>query len=143
MKKTHLFILVFVVAAIGVIISLFANTSTYTDFSAAVDNPGKEFHIIGKLVKDKPIIYDTKVDANRFTFFMKDQKGAERQVIYKGAKPQDFEKSEQVVVIGKIENDEFLASSLLLKCPSKYNDEKKPDGFGDKKYEVGDKPAAK
>ncbi len=143
MKKTHLFILVFVVAAIGVIISLFANTSTYTDFSAAIDNPGKEFHIIGKLVKDKPIVYDTKVDANRFTFFMKDQKGAERQVIYKGAKPQDFEKSEQVVVIGKIENDEFLASSLLLKCPSKYNDEKKPDGFGDKKYEAGDKPAAK
>jgi cytochrome c-type biogenesis protein CcmE len=143
MKKTHLFILVFVVAAIGVIISLFANTSTYTDFSAAIDNPGKEFHIIGKLVKDKPIVYDTKVDANRFTFFMKDQKGAERQVIYKGAKPQDFEKSEQVVVIGKIENDEFLASSLLLKCPSKYNDEKKPDGFGDKKYETGDKPAAK
>jgi cytochrome c-type biogenesis protein CcmE len=141
MKKTHLFILVFVVAAIGVIISLFANTSTYTDFSAAVDNPGKEFHIIGKLVKEKPVVYDTKVDANRFTFFMKDQKGAERQVIYKGAKPQDFEKSEQVVVIGKIENNEFLASSLLLKCPSKYNDEKKPDQFGDKKYEAAEKPA--
>ena len=134
MKKTHIFILIFVVAAIGVIISLFANTSTYTDFSAAVDNPGKEFHVIGKLVKDKPIVYDTKVDANKFTFFMTDQKGIERQVTYKGAKPQDFEKSEQVVVIGKIENNAFEASSLLLKCPSKYNDEKKPDSFGDKEF---------
>jgi cytochrome c-type biogenesis protein CcmE len=134
MKKTHIFILIFVVAAIGVIISLFANTSTYTDFSAAVDNPGKEFHVIGKLVKDKPIVYDTKVDANKFTFFMTDQKGIERQVTYKGAKPQDFEKSEQVVVIGKIENNAFEASSLLLKCPSKYNDEKKPDSFIDKEF---------
>jgi cytochrome c-type biogenesis protein CcmE len=134
MKKTHIFILVFVVAAIGVILSLFANTSTYTDFSAAVDNPGKEFHVIGKLVKDKPIVYDTKVDANKFTFYMTDQKGVERQVTYKGAKPQDFEKSEQVVVIGKIDNNSFEASSLLLKCPSKYNDEKKPDSFGDKKF---------
>ncbi len=134
MKKTHIFILVFVVAAIGVIISLFANTSTYTDFAAAVDNPGKEFHVIGKLLKDKPIVYDTKVDANTFTFYMADQKGEERQVTYKGAKPQDFEKSEQVVVIGKIENGAFEASSLLLKCPSKYNDEKKPDSFGDKEF---------
>jgi len=136
MKKTHIFILVFVVAAVGVIISLFANTSTYTDFSAAVENPGKEFHVIGKLVKDKPIVYDTKLDANKFTFYMTDQKGVERLVTYKGAKPQDFEKSEQVVVIGKIENDAFLASSLLLKCPSKYNDEKKPDSFGDKSFEI-------
>ena len=143
MKKTHIFILVFVVAAIGVILSLFANTSTYTDFSAAVENPGKEFHVIGKLVKNKPIVYDTKVDANKFIFYMTDQKGAERLVTYKGAKPQDFEKSEQVVVIGKIENDAFLASSLLLKCPSKYNDEKKPDSFSDKDFKAVEKPAAK
>jgi cytochrome c-type biogenesis protein CcmE len=141
MKKTHIFILVFVVAAVGVILSLFANTSTYTDFSAAVDNPGKEFHVIGKLVKEKPIVYDTKVDANKFTFYMTDQKGVERQVTYKGAKPQDFEKSEQVVVIGKIENDAFEASSLLLKCPSKYNEEKKPDSFGDQNFKAVEKPA--
>lgn len=140
MKKTHIFILVFVVAAIGVILSLFANTSTYTDFSAAVDNPGKEFHIIGKLAKKKPIVYDTKVDANKFTFYMTDQKGAEKLVTYKGAKPQDFEKSEQVVVIGKMENDAFIASSLLLKCPSKYNGEKKPDSFGDKNFKAVEKP---
>ena len=143
MKKTHIFILVFVVAAVGVILSLFANTSTYTDFSAAVDNPGKEFHVIGKLVKEKPIVYDTKVDANKFTFYMTDQKGVERQVTYKGAKPQDFEKSEQVVVIGKIENDAFEASSLLLKCPSKYNEEKKPDSFGDQNFKAVEKPAGK
>jgi cytochrome c-type biogenesis protein CcmE len=138
MKKTHIFILVFVVAAVGVILSLFANTSTYTDFTAAIENPGKEFHVIGKLVKEKPIVYDTKVNANKFTFYMTDQKGQEKLVTYNGAKPQDFEKSEQVVVIGKMENGEFLASSLLLKCPSIYNDEKNSDSksLEDQKFEA-------
>jgi cytochrome c-type biogenesis protein CcmE len=72
---------------------------------------------------------------------MTDQKGAERMVTYKGAKPQDFEKSEQVVVIGKIVDDKFEASSLLLKCPSKYNEDKKPDSFGDKSFGAAETPA--
>lgn len=143
MKKAHILILVFVVVAIGVIISLLGNTSTYSDFSTAAKYEGKEFHVIGTLVKEKPIVYDSKTDANSFTFFMLDQKGEEKQVVYKGAKPQDFEKSEQVVVIGKIMDGKFKASSLLLKCPSKYNDEKKPDSFGDKQFDTGSKPAEK
>jgi hypothetical protein len=32
-----------------------------------------------------------------------------------------------------MQGDQFLAKSLLLKCPSKYND-KKPAKFGSKKF---------
>ncbi|HNY04083.1 MAG TPA: cytochrome c maturation protein CcmE, partial [Bacteroidales bacterium] len=64
---------------------------------------------------------------------MTDEKGVERQVIYNNAKPQDFEKSEKVVIIGSMQGEIFVAKSLLLKCPSKYND-KKPAKFGDKKF---------
>ena len=39
-------------------------------------------------------------------------------------KPQDFERSEQIVLIGKVQGDEFHASDILMKCPSKYNDGK-------------------
>jgi cytochrome c-type biogenesis protein CcmE len=123
--------------AIGVIISTFTDTSTYTNFNEAGRYPGKEYHIIGKLVKDKPIVYDSKVNANEFSFFMRDDKGIEKQVIYKGSKPQDFEKSEQVVVMGKMDGATFQASSLLLKCPSKYNNEKKPESFTEKEYKKG------
>lgn len=138
MKKSHILILLFVVVAIGVLISLFANTSTYSDFGTAMQNQGSEYHIIGKLVRDKPVVYDTRVDANRFTFYMTDQKGNEKHVTYKGAKPQDFEKADQMVVIGKMVNDtSFVSSSLLLKCPSKYNDKKKPQQFGDKQFNSG------
>jgi cytochrome c-type biogenesis protein CcmE len=38
--------------------------------------------------------------------------------------PQDFLKSEKVVVIGSYDGDHFQASKILLKCPSKYQEEK-------------------
>jgi cytochrome c-type biogenesis protein CcmE len=121
--------------AIGVIISTFTDTSTYSNFTEAGKYPGKEYHIIGKLSKEKPIVYNSKADANRFTFFMADEKGLIKQVVYRGTKPQDFEKSEQVVVMGKMEGGTFEASSLLLKCPSKYNNNsKKPESFGTKEF---------
>ena len=65
---------------------------------------------------------------------MTDEKGVEKKVIYNKPKPQDFEKSEKVVVIGSMKNDEFMATSLLLKCPSKYKADKTPEKFGEKKY---------
>lgn len=134
MKVKHILIIVVVAIALGVIISTFANTSTYTDFSEARENPGREFHIIGTLDTTEPIVYDTRVNVNEFNFYMVDKNGEKRKVIHKNNKPQDFEKSEQIVVIGKMEGDDFMASSLLLKCPSKYNDQKKPVKYGQEEF---------
>jgi cytochrome c-type biogenesis protein CcmE len=138
MKPKHILIIIIIAIALGVIVSTFVNTSTYANFSEAAKYPGKEFHVIGKLDRTQPIIYDTKTDANKFSFFMIDEKGLKKKVIHNNIKPQDFEKSEQVVVIGKMEADSFIASSLLLKCPSKYKDDKKPKEFGEKAF-VGKK----
>jgi len=44
-------------------------------------------------------------------------------VIYSGTQPQDFERSEKLVLIGKMSNDTFYASKILMKCPSKYNND--------------------
>lgn len=42
-------------------------------------------------------------------------------VVYKGAKPDTFEQGESVVVEGKLGPEgTFYASTLLVKCPSKY-----------------------
>ncbi|MEE4178301.1 MAG: cytochrome c maturation protein CcmE [Bacteroides sp.] len=121
MKKTHIIALIFIVIAIGAIISTVYNADTYASFEVARKHPGREFHIIGELLKDKPI--EEKIVSNTLllTFHMTDNQGAESQVTYFGAKPQDFEKSDQVVLIGSFKEDAFVASSLLLKCPSKYN----------------------
>jgi len=133
MKIIHIIIILILVVAVAVVITTMTDSSTYSDFAEAGRKPDKELHIIGKLDRAKPIEYDAKKNANQFTFFMVDEKGLEKQVVYNNAKPQDFEKSEKVVIIGSMKGDQFFAKSLLLKCPSKYND-KKPSKFGSKKF---------
>jgi cytochrome c-type biogenesis protein CcmE len=133
MKTIHIIIILILVVAVAVVISTMSDSSTYSDFTEAGKKQGKELHIIGKLNLTKPMEYDAQQNANRFSFYLIDEKGIEKKVIYNNAKPQDFEKSEKVVIIGSMKGDEFMAKSLLLKCPSKYND-KKPSKFGSKKF---------
>ncbi len=134
MKTIHIIIILVLVIAVGIIITTLSDASTYSDFKEAGKKPDKEFHIIGKLDKNKPVEYDAQKNANQFTFFLIDDKGIERKVIYNNSKPQDFEKSEKVVVIGTMKGEEFKATGLLLKCPSKYNADKTPSKFGTKKF---------
>ncbi|MBL7137935.1 MAG: cytochrome c maturation protein CcmE [Bacteroidales bacterium] len=135
MKTIHIVIIILVVVVVGVVISTISDSSTYVNFTQASEQPNKEFHVIGTLSPDKELIYDAENNPNEFIFYMMDQEGAERQVIYHNAKPQDFERSEQVVIIGSMKNDSvFEARSLLLKCPSKYNDEDQPEKFGEKQF---------
>lgn len=121
MKKSHIVALVVIAAAVAAILTTVAESSTYATFSVARAKEGKVFHVAGTLNRDKERVYNPHVDANLFTFYMKDTDGAQRKVLLNSAPPQDFEKSEQIVVIGKMKGDEFHASSILMKCPSKYN----------------------
>jgi cytochrome c-type biogenesis protein CcmE len=43
--------------------------------------------------------------------------------LLKKSKPQGFEMSESLVIIGHAEGDIFVAEEMLMKCPSKYNEE--------------------
>jgi cytochrome c-type biogenesis protein CcmE len=45
-------------------------------------------------------------------------------VVFPGTKPQDFERSEQIVLTGQMVGSEFHASGILMKCPSKYTQDK-------------------
>jgi len=123
-KRTHLVGIIIIAVAIAVIIGTIQDSSTYASFSEARDNPDIEFHVIGELNKDKELKYDPEVNANLFSFFIIDKKGEEQKVIFNGAKPQDFERSEQIVLMGKMNDDVFLCTKILMKCPSKYNDGK-------------------
>lgn len=134
MKTLHIIGILFVIAIIAVVITTFSDASTYVDFATAEKHEGKEFHVIGTLNLEKEIIYDAGLDANQFSFYMIDDKGIEKKVTYFDAKPQDFEKSEKVVVIGKMEEGNFTASSLLLKCPSKYNEDEMPEEYKETEY---------
>jgi cytochrome c-type biogenesis protein CcmE len=79
---------------------------------------------VGHLSIDKEVIYQPEIDPNSFSFWMKDEKGVEKKIICQKEKPAEFERSEQIVLTGQMKGSIFYAHEILLKCPSKYQDEK-------------------
>lgn len=122
MKRIHIISIVLIVAAVAMLISATGDMSTYSTFAEARKSE-KKVKIAGQLAKDKDMIYNPDKDPNHFSFYLSDAEGAVQQVVLLAPKPQDFELSEQVVVTGKWKEDIFVASSVLLKCPSKYKNE--------------------
>lgn len=122
MKKLIILIVVGLGLAGGIIYYSLAESSEYATFEKARRTPGREFHVAGVLRRDLEMRYDPQQNANLFVFYLKDSNNDTYKVIYNGAKPQDFDNSEQVVVVGSFQDDAFYARQILLKCPSKYND---------------------
>lgn len=124
MKKIYIIALVIIAIGVGVILTSLNNTATYSNFKEAAQNPDREYHIVGKRDTSEKEIYNPLQNPDRFEFYLIDQLGEKRKVILHKSKPQDFDKSEQIVVIGKMNNEVFEADDILMKCPSKYNDTK-------------------
>lgn len=119
MKRSSIIGIIIIAIAIGAIISTYADSSTYGSFNDAVETE-EELHVVGQLSKERQLIYNPQQNANYFSFYMKDNDGKECKVVFNGSKPQDFERSEQIVLTGKMVGTEFHASKILMKCPSKY-----------------------
>lgn len=122
MRKSAIIGLITIAICVGFLVSLSADTNSYSTFAEAAKD-SREFHVMGFWEKAKGTEYDAQKDANHFGFYMKDQMGTVSKVVYNGTKPQDFERSEKLVLIGKMNNGVFYASKILMKCPSKYNNQ--------------------
>lgn len=120
MRKSAIIGLITIAICIGFLVSLNADTDSYANFAEASVSQ-KEEHVVGKWEKEKGTYYDAQKDPNHFAFFMRDEKGDVKKVVLNGTKPQDFERSEKIVLIGEMNKDTFYASKILMKCPSKYN----------------------
>lgn len=122
MKKTYILAVAIVVVAIGILISASKDVTTYANFAQAAQS-GDRVKLVGQLVKDQPVEYNPEKNPNFLAFFLRDDAGEVRRVVLHASKPQDFERSEQIVLTGAMKNDTFEASDMLLKCPSKYKDQ--------------------
>jgi len=136
MKFSHIVLIIIALVGIGVVISTVVDSNTYANFATAKSQPDREFHIIGTLAEGKAIEYNQKANPDRFAFYMEDSNGEILKVFYDDAVPVDFEKSEQIVIIGRHHDTAFFASSLLLKCPSKYNESEIPRDFETKSFDA-------
>ena len=50
--------------------------------------------------------------------------GEELLVHYHGTKPDQFDEAHHIVAIGKMQGEAFSSDKLLIKCPSKYEQQK-------------------
>src|SRR5476649_876057 len=111
MKKSSIVGLVVIAIAIAVLICTYGSASTYGSIADA-RKTNDELHIVGHLDLKKERYYDATKDANYFSFYIKDNKGEECKVDFNGTKPQDFERAEQIVMVGKMTGNVFHASSI-------------------------------
>ena len=130
MKKIHIFGILVIAIAVMIIIITAGDASTYVTFSQAkqlADNGNNnKIHVVGQLKKNisgEILGLKPSEDLLSVTFTMIDNDGKEQQVYYNQPMPPDLKISEQVVVIGSYHEDLFIADKILLKCPSKYQEE--------------------
>jgi len=133
MKISHIIGIVIIAIAIGIIASTAGDASVYVTFAKAQqmkqDGDEKMIHVVGKVKKDThgqivDMFYNPAIDPNHFEFTLIDNDNRAQKVVFNSPKPQDFERSEQIVIIGDMQGDHFQCSKILLKCPSKYQDGK-------------------
>ena len=122
MSKKHIVGLAFILIAVLIFSNMSNDVSTYSNFSEAQIS-GERVKIVGQLSKEEPMKYDPENTPNEFQFVMMDKDGVKKSVTLLKPKPQDFERSEQIVLTGKISDDRFVADEILMKCPSKYKEE--------------------
>lgn len=129
MKKSHIFLLIILAAAVAILITTSREASTYVTFTEAYQMASqgntRSIHVVGELKKnDKGEVVGIEPGADKvsFSFIMVDDNGREQTVFHNQPMPQDFMRSEKVVVIGRYKGDIFYAEKILLKCPSKYQE---------------------
>lgn len=130
MKKSHLFGILVIAIAIIVIMSTAGDASAYVTFDDAKDMAANgndnKIHVVGKLSKDQSgnvVGIEASPDMMSFKFQMVDENNEIQMVYHPNPMPTDFLRSEQVVVVGGYQNGKFVADKILLKCPSKYQEE--------------------
>ena len=105
------------------------DVSEYVTFGQAkemaINGDNSKIHVVGQLKKNNQneiVGIETSEDLQSFSFLMVDNDNKTQKVFYNEPVPPDFERSEQVVIIGSYNDELFVADQILLKCPSKYQE---------------------
>ena len=110
-----------VIVALALIMAMYSFKSTltaYVSVSEAKVSP-RTVQVAGIVVKGSKH-YD--VQSNRLMFTLQEDSGDRMDVEYDGSKPANFDDVTKVVSIGKFNANKgvFVATELLVKCPTKY-----------------------
>ncbi|MDA8695528.1 cytochrome c maturation protein CcmE [Flavobacteriales bacterium] len=123
MSRLNIVVILLVAVLLGALFSVFTQNSESVVFARAFAEPGVEFKVSGTLDNEHPVVYDPEVSAAETRFHMRDKDGQVTEVFLNEAKPTGLEQSESIDLYGKVEDGRFIATDMLMKCPSKYNED--------------------
>lgn len=113
------------IIVMAVVLGYFGLQSALRPYTTSVTeamSTGRGVQLAGFLVPGEQGRYDSN---QNFTFAMQDGTGKVIQVVYPKPKPANFEQAISIVAIGHYDASKnvFLADDMLVKCPSKYQEQ--------------------
>jgi cytochrome c-type biogenesis protein CcmE len=115
--KVIVAVIVIAAALVFGAVSFVETNVEYANFQTAM-NTHKKVQVKGEWLKEKPSGFDQQ--KSQFEFYMRDDQGVEAKVVLDGARPNNFELADAIVVKGRYQDGYFHATDCLTKCPSKY-----------------------
>ena len=125
-KKTK-FIAGGVIIALAIIYLIYTGVQSTAAYFLTVD----ELYAKGEAIQNQTVRVSGKVDAatidfdNRdliLTFDVLSDSGTRMPVVFNGPKPDQMREGAEAILEGKYDGSQFTAQSLLLKCPSRYEE---------------------
>ena len=125
-KKTK-FIIGGVIIALAIAYLIYTGVQSSAAYFLTVD----ELYVKGAAVENQTVRVSGKVDAAtidfnnrdlRLAFDVTSETGQRLHVIFNGPKPDQMREGAEAIVEGKYDGQAFTAQSLLLKCPSRYEE---------------------
>ena len=121
--KRKILLVALLLAFVGYAGWSFADSVTpYVGIKEAKAATSSSVQVKGLLAKDAQAPH---MEDNDFVFTLQDEEtGEELLVHYHGTKPDQFDEAHHIVAIGKMQGEAFSSDKLLIKCPSKYEQQK-------------------
>ncbi len=125
-KKTK-FIIGGVIIALAIAYLIYAGVQSSAAYFLTVD----ELYAKGTAIENQTVRVSGKVDAAtidfnnrdlRLAFDVTSETGQRLHVIFNGPKPDQMREGAEAILEGKYDGQAFTAQSLLLKCPSRYEE---------------------
>jgi cytochrome c-type biogenesis protein CcmE len=120
------YIIASVVIAICMVITMFSFSgaiANHVNIAHAKTRPHDVIQVPGDIDKST-VRFDVARGQLEFEIVDRKDKSQRMKVVYSQPKPENFDTANSVEAVGAYRDGVFVARDLLVKCPSKYNDEK-------------------
>lgn len=119
------YVLAFVILALSMGVTLYSfsgSVAHHVNIEQAISRAGETVQVPGTILKET-VTYDAVRGQLRFDIVDKFDPTRRMTIVYNQPKPENFDSATSVEAIGQYRDGAFHAHNLLVKCPSKYNDQ--------------------